>query len=610
MIKRTVELIPATMSEVIRYAIHTAFLLLQCLRSASVRLVLRNDELKRQEDLDFTLVSEFAETVLGRLTFNENEPTTGDILQVRLSGRISEELDHLLRAGFAPNKSAAIRRALELHYQIALKTHNGFQFGTLSEIGDFTFLPILDLVYSENRNQDGFASCSSKAGERNVSWHFDVQNEATSRDLFVFENIIDDMLDPSGRYEILSQSTMNILSRHYIVKDHRLGCLCEAKVANMLPELNYSDRMQLFHAEIEAALSCSEAGYFCHVIDAGRTKSADFEFPFMVMDRWGKTLEDEINAPASPKNLRRAVQIVKGISAALSVLHQKGIVHGDLNPSRILITSKGDAKLIDLGLCLSSITRPENVRVVIQAIASNPSIQESRFIAPEFGSRDAVIDTRSDIYSLGALFRYILEKWELRAGELKKVEPLSGLSLINRIVEMALRRFPEERYQTIKDFEYALRDAESQIYLCTDFHSLEETSEIPTRVLFDAYEKWLRLGGIQTPCLDLSQFSKNLSDEFVSTWESVWANANNMHEPFRSAHIACTIAQLHYLMTETHDDLGILRNVGFNISPELKSSFFELREQIARIVAEMEVRKILEPGDDAPEIISEFTDQC
>jgi tetratricopeptide (TPR) repeat protein len=154
-ISRTMKLGSASLSDVIRSAVHTAFLLIQMMRDDGIRLVLRNDKQRTQEDLDVTLISAERQSVdveARQVFLSESQQACRDILQIRLTARTAEELETLVQVGFARNRTAVVRRALELHYQIVSKIKiEGARFGTLSTSGEFTSLPVLDLGYSENR---------------------------------------------------------------------------------------------------------------------------------------------------------------------------------------------------------------------------------------------------------------------------------------------------------------------------------------------------------------------------------------------------------------------------------------------------------------------------
>src|SRR4051794_15731598 len=87
-IDRIIELVPSTISDVIRYAIQSAFLLSQCAREAGSRLVLRNDVFRLQEDIDFTLGFAEGRGANGLDTTRSNEAEIAtSVIQIRLAVR-------------------------------------------------------------------------------------------------------------------------------------------------------------------------------------------------------------------------------------------------------------------------------------------------------------------------------------------------------------------------------------------------------------------------------------------------------------------------------------------------------------------------------------------
>jgi len=472
-IERIVELSPSTASDAIRFAIHTAFLLVQCIRDAALRLVLRNDELQRQEDIDITLAPEKSRA---SAILREPEPSSGDVLQIRLTGRSNSQLDALLSCGFASNRTATVRRALNLHYQVLSRTRMGYRFGTLGDGGEFTALPLLDLVYPERsvRNsavkahtlQPLFGSATNEAGiEREGVFVQPSWRPAMSAV---------DSLDPQGRYELLRELNSNALSQRYLARDRRLGRLCLAKVARIPSRLGYEDRTRLFESELVVTSRSGTDGLMGAVIDAGLARWADADLPFMVIDTsGGRTLDDEIHDIDGGRELPAAIRLMEDIIRVLAGLHRRQFIHGDLNPRNILVMGGGELRLADFGLCLGLSERSDTIASIVAAMAD----QANDFTPPEFHACDTVIDLRSDIYSLGAIFKYILKAWQLDRGASPDDDLSRAWATAERAIEVALRRYPEDRFQTVEEFWSALRTSEEAVWLA----SIGENSAIPHR---------------------------------------------------------------------------------------------------------------------------------
>src|SRR4051794_9051732 len=98
----------------------------------------------------------------------------------------------------------------------------------------------------------------------------------------------------------------------------------------------------------------------------------------------GKTL-DELEAPA----IGQLVLIFNQVASALAHMHRRGVYHGDLKPSNIMVSKTGRIKLIDFGTAW------------IKGEEKNRVQGTPQYMAPEQVA-ERVVDERTDIYNLGA----------------------------------------------------------------------------------------------------------------------------------------------------------------------------------------------------------------
>jgi serine/threonine-protein kinase len=155
------------------------------------------------------------------------------------------------------------------------------------------------------------------------------------------------------------------------------------------------------------------------------------------------------------------VQLVYQLTQALQYAHGQGVAHRDIKPSNILIDLHGSPILIDFGLAKS--TNAESDLTQTGAMLGTPS-----YMAPEQIQYHQDHDLRlSDIYSLGAVFYYLLVGRPPFVGptnfdimlQLKDRQPVRP-SRLNRQVDReldticlrAMEKIPSERYTTAAEF--------------------------------------------------------------------------------------------------------------------------------------------------------------
>lgn len=87
--------------------------------------------------------------------------------------------------------------------------------------------------------------------------------------------------------------------------------------------------------------------------------------------------------------VQKLVSIFRQVASALRHMHRHGYLHADLKPENIMVTAKGDAKVIDLGLVWRTGQRKNRIQGTLE------------YLAPE-QARDKVVTYKTDIFNLGA----------------------------------------------------------------------------------------------------------------------------------------------------------------------------------------------------------------
>ena len=110
----------------------------------------------------------------------------------------------------------------------------------------------------------------------------------------------------------------------------------------------------------------------------------------------GKSLAEHVRVGTLSE--KQVKSVLAEVCDALYYLHRNGIVHCNLSPENIMVTTDGRAKLIDLGV-------PETKQDADRELL----IKEMEFVAPEI-IKGEDIDSRADIYSLGKIMEFIGER--------------------------------------------------------------------------------------------------------------------------------------------------------------------------------------------------------
>nr|WP_294548955.1 serine/threonine-protein kinase [uncultured Rhodopila sp.] len=161
--------------------------------------------------------------------------------------------------------------------------------------------------------------------------------------------------------------------------------------------------------------------------------------------------------------LTDTLHIMSDVLAGLHFSHERGVVHRDLSPANVILTSSGQAKIVDFGIARIEGSWMTQAGTVL----GTPS-----YMSPEQFMGQAV-DARSDIYSAGVLFYQLLTGDRPFEGSMSAImykvlntEPTapSRLSMMvppayDAVVRQAMARRPEDRYPTSAAFAEAIEMA-------------------------------------------------------------------------------------------------------------------------------------------------------
>lgn len=185
----------------------------------------------------------------------------------------------------------------------------------------------------------------------------------------------------------------------------------------------------------------------------------------------GRSLRERI--ASGPLKIDEALDIAIQTAEGLNEAHAKGIVHRDVKPSNLMISSSGQARIMDFGLARSA----EQTKIT----KTGTTLGTVAYMSPEQARGDET-DHRTDIWSLGVMlyemitvrlpFKGAAEQALIYSILNEEPDPITGLRAgvpieLERIVGKALAKRADERYQHIDEMLTDLRTLKRDIGLVT-----------------------------------------------------------------------------------------------------------------------------------------------
>jgi eukaryotic-like serine/threonine-protein kinase len=265
-----------------------------------------------------------------------------------------------------------------------------------------------------------------------------------------------------GRYRLLAPLGEGGMARVYRARDLRLNREVAVKILHddLTRDPGFLSRFER-EAQIVAGLAHPNV---VPVYDVGGEDGA----PYIVMEYIrGRTLKETLEA-GGPLSAERTVAIMLPILDALGYAHRQGLIHRDVKPHNILLTTDGTPRLADFGIAHlvdGSTTRTAAI------------LGSAQYLSPEQSRGDEATE-RSDIYACGIVLYEMLAgrppfegsnalavaNQHLNVPPPPLVAPPGAVTLVlERAVERALAKDPEDRYADTAEMQAALRPPSATI---------------------------------------------------------------------------------------------------------------------------------------------------
>jgi serine/threonine protein kinase/Tfp pilus assembly protein PilF len=328
-----------------------------------------------------------------------------------------------------------------------------------------------------------------------------------------------------GHYRVLEPLGRGGMGEVYVAEDIRLARHVALKVPRHDVAASLESRARL-QREARAAAALNHPN-IVHLYSVEESEGVLFMTMELVRGRSLRELLSTGGPLPLPKTLAYATQMTDGLECA----HSAGVLHRDLKPGNIVITDGDQVKLLDFGLAklsapVGGASDPEAITLAGEASTPGMTLGTVGYMSPEQAVGQS-LDHRTDLFALGVVLYEMATGRAPFAGEtpaavfdqLLNRRPPSPRALnpavpafLDAIIEKALEKDPQRRYQSATDLLRDLTDADRTIVRATQPGSPADTRVEPRSPASVVVLPFVDL----SPGKDQVYFCHGISEEIIS----------------------------------------------------------------------------------------------
>ncbi|HZZ77562.1 MAG TPA: serine/threonine-protein kinase, partial [Gemmataceae bacterium] len=262
-----------------------------------------------------------------------------------------------------------------------------------------------------------------------------------------------------GKYKVLERLGSGGFAQVYLCEHKLMRRRVAVKVLPVAKAKNSSAKDRFYREAQEAAKL--DHPNIVHTYDIDQ----DAELHFIVMEFIDGANLQQIVTKSGPLNVLRAAYYIQQAALGLQHAHEHGLVHRDIKPGNILVDRAGGVKVLDMGLALNLTGEDEQLTKKFE----DGTLGTADYLSPEQAIDSHAVDIRTDIYSLGVTFYFLLTgkppydgvplAQKLLAHQMRQPPPITRTDVpapLLAIINKMMAKRVEDRYATPGDVAEAL----------------------------------------------------------------------------------------------------------------------------------------------------------